>query len=401
MSQPSSHALKRVLDADLCTGCGLCAAVTNGAITMDYSEKGFLRPRQVAAISPEQDDLILGVCPGLALDRSPGPAENHPVWGPYHAVRVGWSSRPDLRHMASSGGGLSAILTYLVESGRVDAVLQVAGSEDRPIDNAIVVSRSYDAILSAAGSRYSPSAPLADLTRHMESGQTFALVGKPCDVAALRRYARLVPEVDRVFPVLVSFFCAGIPSRRGTEKILQELEVSETDVAAFRYRGNGWPGRATAVTRDGTARSMSYEESWGDILSKHVQTRCKICPDGTGSFADVVCADAWDCDDKGYPIFDDQAGVSLVMTRTDKGEEIVGAAEAAGYLETGPFDLDTLPAVQPGQYRRSIVLLARLLAFPLRGRKPPRFKGFNQRANAFKAGIFVYLRNFLGMFRRL
>jgi coenzyme F420 hydrogenase subunit beta len=37
---------------------------------------------------------------------------------------------------------------------------------------------------------------------------------------------------------------------------------------------------------------MSYADSWGGILSRHVQFRCKICPDGTGGFADVVCADA-------------------------------------------------------------------------------------------------------------
>ena len=49
-----------------------------------------------------------------------------------------------------------------------------------------------------------------------------------------------------------------------------------------------------ATLRDGSERSTSYHESWGNILSKHVQHRCKVWADGTGVAADLVCADAWE-----------------------------------------------------------------------------------------------------------
>ena len=96
--------------------------------------------------------------------------------------------------------------------------------------------------------------------------------------------------------------------------------VSAPGTTAFRYRGNGWPGQATATLRDGNTRSMSYHDSWGKILSHHVQHRCKVCADGTGTAADLVCADAWVSDERGYPVFEERDGVSLIVTRNAKGE---------------------------------------------------------------------------------
>ena len=55
---------------------------------------------------------------------------------------------------------------------------------------------------------------------------------------------------------------------------------------------------------------MSYADSWGAHLSKHVQFRCKICPDAVGGVADIACADAWYGGDSGYPQFDEAAGRS-------------------------------------------------------------------------------------------
>jgi coenzyme F420 hydrogenase subunit beta len=46
--------------------------------------------------------------------------------------------------------------------------------------------------------------------------------------------------------------------------------------------------------------------AWGEELSNHLQFRCKICPGGTGEFADVVCAGAWYGKD-GYPDFTERA----------------------------------------------------------------------------------------------
>ena len=208
------------------------------------------------------------------------------------------------------------------------------------------------------------------------------------------------PDFGRVFPVILSFFCAGVPSHAGARGVLAALGVSEAETVAFRYRGNGWPGRATATLADGSERSMTYHESWGNILSKHVQHRCKICADGTGVAADIVCADAWESDDRGYPTFAEADGVSLIVARSPLGARLIAAAEAAGRIDTRPFDPATLAAIQPGQRERRRALLARLTALRLVGRPVPRYDGLQLWATARQNPLMRNLKNFAGMLRR-
>src|SRR3712207_1758270 len=84
-----SPVLARILDGNLCSGCGLCAAVSNGAIKMQMTPAGFLRPRQNASLTPEADRLIAEVCPGISLSQTSTQGSMHTLWGPIVAARTG------------------------------------------------------------------------------------------------------------------------------------------------------------------------------------------------------------------------------------------------------------------------------------------------------------------------
>lgn len=375
-----------------------------GKIAMEKAAPGYLRPVQSAALSAGEERDVAAICPGLGqIVEAEGRAD--PVlWGPYVSAETGWSTDTQTRFSASSGGALSAILTHLVETGTVDAVVQTTADPTLPVGNASVVTEDAESIRAAAGSRYAPSAPLADLperlAEHEETGRRFAFVGKPCDAVALRALSARNPQVAAAFPVVLSFFCAGVPAQAGAEKVLEALGTDLSRTQAFRYRGHGWPGRATATLDDGSERSMTYHDSWGKILSRHVQHRCKLCPDGTGVAADIVCADAWESDAEGYPVFEEKEGVSLVMGRTELGAQLIRSARAAGAIGTAPFDMETLPAIQPGQRERRRALLARLAGQRLAGRPVPRYRGLQIAAAARQNSVRRNLKNFLGMVRR-
>src|SRR5690606_12621829 len=113
------------------------------------------------------------------------------------------------------------------------------------------VSYARADIYNAAGSRYAPSSPLRNLLQEIDKPGKMALVGKPCDIAAVRNLAKSEPRILEKIPLMISFFCAGVPSVNGGRAILNKLGVDEADVVGFRYRGDGWPGRATATLRDG------------------------------------------------------------------------------------------------------------------------------------------------------
>ena len=397
---PTAPSLARVSRGDLCSGCGACAGIFPSKVKMAVVEPGYLRPMQTAPLAEEEDAQIARVCPGLG-QRVEAAGRSDPVlWGPYVAMETGWSSDPEIRFAGSSGGGLSALLVHLLATGVVDAVVQTTASPDMVIGNATVITQDAAAIVAAAGSRYAPSAPLERLGEMVRSGRKLAFVGKPCDAAALRALCIEDSAVAATFPVILSFFCAGVPSHAGGRAVLAALDTNLEATESFRFRGNGWPGRATARLKDGSERSMSYHDSWGGILSKHAQFRCKICADGTGTAADIVCADAWESDEKGYLRFDESPGVSLIVARTALGAGLVAAARAAGAIKTRPFDVTHLAAIQPGQRERRRALAARLLALRLVGKPVPQYAGLQIVAAARQNTLRRNLRNFLGMLRR-
>lgn len=393
-------ALERVARGDLCAGCGACAGLFPDRVALRETAPGFPRPVQTAPLTQAEDALIAAICPGLGQEVTAADRADPVLWGPHVAMQTGWARDPDLRHAGSSGGALSAALAQLLAEGTVDAVVEIAADPDHPACNVTVIRSDAAGILASAGSRYAPSSPLEGLKALIADGRRFAFVGKPCDAAALRALILAEPEVARSFPVILSFFCAGVPSHAGGRALLAALDAPEEKTAAFRYRGMGWPGRATARLTDGSERSMSYHDSWGRILSKHVQHRCKICADGTGIAADLVCADAWESDARGYPLFDEAPGISLIVTRTEAGAALLTRARAAGRIETGPFDPGSLATIQPGQRERRRALLARLLALRLTLRPVPAYRGLHLVAAARQNPFGRNLKNFLGMLRR-
>ncbi len=397
-----SPTLRVVETGDLCSGCGLCAAVAGpGAIAMRLGEAGYLRPEALRPLSPQEDGLVAAVCPGLRLRQENREGQDHPIWGPVIETRVGHATDPDLRFHASSGGVLSAILVHLLESKAVDYVVQTAAAPNAPLANAIAESRDRAGVYDAAGSRYGPSAPLAEVRRQLEKPGRFAFVGKPCDVAALRALGRYDPRVATRIPYIISFFCAGVPSLNGTREILAKLGVDEAEVAGFRYRGDGWPGLTTVTTTDGRTARMSYADAWGGILSRHLQFRCKICPDGSGGFADLVCADAWYGDEEGYPAFSEAEGRSLVITRTQKGEDLVRRARDAGAIALADLDIAEVAKMQPFQARRKMLIVSRLAALAMLARPLPRYRGLRLMRAARMAAPAATARSFLGTAKRL
>lgn len=304
-----------------------------------------------------------------------------------------------MRKQGSSGAVISELAAWLIETKRVDFVAQICVSADDPLRNDLQLSRSRDDVFLAAGSRYAPSAPLAKLRDLLALEQKFAFIGKPCDVAALRQYALHDSRVNSQVVCMLSFVCAGIPSLQGTHELLAKVGADVGQLKSFRYRGDGWPGNAKAVHHDGKTFETDYNSSWGTVLNKHLQFRCKICPDGTGEFADIVCADAWYGKD-GYPDFTERDGRSLILTRTALGESMLADALRDGVVEVQPLPIGDISQMQPYQVNRKQMVLGRLIAtWIARGRRPI-YQNLRLTKASLQAKKIEWLRNAWGTYRR-
>jgi coenzyme F420 hydrogenase subunit beta len=392
--------IESVTTNGLCTGCGLCAAMApTGHIRMQMNRSGFIRPVALKPLSSATNDAISSVCPGLTLSHAKSAVAHHPLWGPLMSVQTGHAVDPAIRQQGSSGGAISALACYLLVTGKVGFIAQIAVDSADPLANKLQLSRTPNEVIQAAGSRYSPSAPLQSLGALLSMGEKFAFIGKPCDVAALRQYARINPAVDITVPYMISFMCAGIPSAHGTAELIQQLGADPKRLKSFRYRGDGWPGMARAVQTDGQRFEMDYNTSWGTILNKHLQFRCKICPDGTGEFADITCADAWYGQD-GYPDFTERDGRSLILSRTKAGTELLTTAVQSGAIFVEPLASSQIEKMQPYQADRKRVVLGRVAATRFARGIAPRYRRLGLLKASLRANPLHWLRNCWGTLRR-
>lgn len=395
-----SPTLARVLKGELCSGCGLCAGVSDGAVALDTVPPGYTRPRQTAPLSAQAEARIALACPGSRV--APwADADAHPYWGPHRHCETGHATDEAVRYGGSSGGVLTALACHALASGTVDRVLHVIPDPERPTWNAVTLSGSGDEVLAGAGSRYAASSPLATIDRLLGGTERVLFIGKPCDVSALRQLGTVDRRVAERVPLMLSFFCAGVPSHAGADRVVRAMGLTPDEVAAFRYRGNGWPGPTEARAVDGRVATMRYADSWGGHLSKEVQFRCKICPDAVGGVADIAGADAWYGSESGYPLFDEADGRSLVLTRTAAGQSLRDSALAAGVVALDPLALDEIERMQPSQARRKRLVAARTLGARGLGNPVPVMDGVAVGRAARRAGVQERLRDALGTARRV
>lgn len=401
--EAGSPTVARVLAGEICAGCGLCAGVSQGSIEMTIDDKGFARPLATQPVPPESEAMISAACPGKVIEGwTDGPdTTTHDYWGPVGEVAVAHATDDAIRFAGSSGGIVSAIAAHALETRLVEGVVHIGPDAVDPIKSCVRVSRDAASIIAAAGSRYAPSPALASIGALLVGGERLLLIGKPCDISAMRRLAKHDPRVDRTFPYMLSFFCGGVPSELGTRAVLDRLGLAGAALAALRYRGDGWPGQFVAKTVDGRAGMMSYAESWGAHLSSRVQYRCKICPDSVGGVADLAAADAWYGSESGYPQFDEAEGRSLAIVRTAKGAELWRSAIAHGVIARSPLPIEAIAAMQPGQTRRKRLIGARTLAARLLLQKLPSMPDLRVREAGRTAGWGEWLRNLFGSVRRI
>lgn len=370
-------AIARVVKAENCSGCGGCALLDSG-IGMSLDDAGFSRPRRIGASDAQVDATarFRRICPGeVVRAQKPRGSRRHPTMGSYFVAYEAWAVDDAVRFAGSSGGALTAIAAWMVETGEAARMLGAGADEQQPRRTVSVSITTREGALALAGSRY---APVSNAAERAALDPATVFVGKPCEASAIRALHRTAPQCgEAVAPILLSFFCAGTPSQHATDTLVESLGVpSGEPIRDLWYRGRGWPGRFTVIPIEGPQASASYDESWGSTLGPATQWRCKICADGVGESSDVTAADFWHSDERGYPDFSDDEGVSALIARTPRGLDLIARAIVAGVIVANPIEIDDLARMQPLQRERRETLLGRMLGVGVAGARTPRYRGF-------------------------
>lgn len=374
--------LNRISEDAMCIGCGLCQSVAGPAtVRMEIVENGYERPVvQGEELTHEMVDRILDVCPGTRVEGLPEGEVNEStqsdlIWGAYQNMVLGHAKDPEVRHRGSTGGVLTALGMYVVDSGEVDFILHARASEQVPTFGERAVSETANAVLEGAGSRYGPTAPLVDVLEQLDRGRPFAFVGKPCDIAALRNLARVDGRVNTLVRYMLTPVCGGFMPPQGMSRFLeQDLGVDPEAVTGLRYRGFGCPGPTRVEMANGDVVEKTYTDFWGTDESMWVLPfRCKVCPDGIGEAADIAASDTWPGGSPDPETEGDDLGTNALVVRTQRGAELVARAIAAGYLQTtDTVDPRYMDSVQPHQRAKKLAVGARHEGLRAEGKTVPR-----------------------------
>lgn len=242
-----------VVRSGLCTGCGLCSSVAGpDTISMGLNMKGTMRPFVRKPVEAGTNRKILGSCPCATLTGPGRPAgvDTHPVWGPVRDIHRSWSAEPEVRYHGAAGGTLTSLGRYLLDSGRVSAILHIRASTQTPWLTEATVSRTPHEVFSGVQSRYGPAASLVHVKALLDAGETFAVIAKPCDISAVQALARVDDRVDEQVKYLLTNFCGGIFNAQVARAMIRYHGVDESEVDVFRFRGEGWPGPHRTHTKD-------------------------------------------------------------------------------------------------------------------------------------------------------
>lgn len=355
---------------EYCSSCGLCASVFDCTLAKD--NKGYLHP-DMKYLNKNKIDKLSEVCPASSrYDRN----LDGNIWGRYHSVYLGHSNDSKVQHEASSGGILTSISSYLLDYKKVDGVIHTAVKADSFYETETVVSRTSEEVCTRSGSRYAISSPLLTIKKYLNSDEKYCFIGKPCDVVVLRNYLKMHPEYKDKFPYILSFFCAGLPSNEAQKKLVEEMGLYDNEVSKLRYRGNGWPGYATAVTKDGKERTMDYNSSWGNVLGRDLMKICRFCIDGLGELADLSCGDAWYINYDGTPDFSEHSGRNVIFSRNRLGNDLIEEAYDNGYINIEKYEnVQELNKSQHYQYSRRSTMLGQMIAMKVMRKSVPIYSG--------------------------
>jgi coenzyme F420 hydrogenase subunit beta len=367
---------------------------------IDVAGEG-LRPKFPVSRTP--GDPLIAACPGFTVDSrskngtsiTAGRAKEE--LGSVLEIWEGYAADPEIRFRASSGGLLTALSLYCLESGRFRSVVHSGMDPDKPWGNKTFITEDPAELPRRCGSRYAPSSPCEGLGWLEDRQVPAVFIGKPCDASAVQTLCRMDGEVRDKIGLILSFFCAGTPSTQGTLDLIDGLGGAPAELDEVHYRGEGWPGRFRLVPKkDSELDSLSYMEAWGR-LTGYRPLRCNLCPDGLGRLADITCGDAWHRFQEGS----NDPGRSIALIRTERGRELFRAARDAGYIVAEPLEAEQVIRAQDSLLQRRRELFGRLLAFRLLGLPTPRYPGFSLFRSWMRLGPLVQAKTVLGTWRRI
>lgn len=311
-----------------CANCGACVNICpTNAIWVD--REGMYYTPCVDETKCVQCGKCVSVCPVNT------PAETQNLIGSYY----GYADDNAILSSSSSGGIFHVLAQRILNEGGI--VFGAAFSEDR---HSVVFHSTDDISLRALQKSKYVESDVGDsfqrVKEELEKGRSVLFCGTPCQSSGLRRY--LGRDYEKL--VVCDFSCGGLPSHQMYHQYLCDLEKrysSKVALVDFRPKNFGWTSYSIYIRfengREYTRLASLDPHYKGFLNSLSKRDYCYECDFADNHAADIILADFWLY--KKLSDMDNQnRGISLVLTNTEKGEKIMRELVPELVMQTIPLE---------------------------------------------------------------
>lgn len=359
-----SHVLahSKILNRDMCCGCGACAAVCpSEAISIKLNDNGFYH-YQLDSGKCTCCGQCIKICPFQTIDGIPIES----CVGFFSAC----SNDKNVHKLSSSGGISYAISKKLNKEGYTVLGCNYIESAEKAY-HIIIPPDRINLLHLIQGSKYIQSETFTSFSKLLEIDKA-VVFGTPCQIAAVHNLLSKLNKRNNF--VLVDLICHGVPSMHLWSKYINEIKKTlhvaydEHPNIRFREKEKGWHNKCISVK---TCNSSYIESEKKDNFyaffnqSNCYMKTCYECPYREKSLADIRLGDYW-----GSRFRKDKKGVSMVVAISQKGYDLLSDINKNGNISMQNQDVGEYHSIQY-PYNQNIPLFYNNLIEELRSNAIP------------------------------
>lgn len=305
-----------------CCGCKACRDICpNQCITMLEDKNGFEYPE----IDQERCihcHLCEKACP-----------QNFESFYAANRVKayIGAHKNEEIVYESSSGGGFTAIYTFLLSKGYT--ICGVKFTDDFRVIHDLTKTEQGCIQFRKSKYIYSDTNGCFKKIEERIKNEKILFSGLPCQCAALHQYLQ-AKRVDEGNLLTLSTLCHGAPNQKLFDAYRNEVDKlhkpDKLEKYVFRDKSEkkGVVNSRSAMLKyaNGSLKHVSInEDAFLSAYYSHICFRlsCSYCKFACRNrTSDITLADAWHIEEM-YSEYNPYKGVSLILTATEKGQKII------------------------------------------------------------------------------
>jgi coenzyme F420 hydrogenase subunit beta len=313
---------KRVLDTQLCTGCGACIGLC--------PYQAYTHDNVVALHGCDmKEGKCYAFCPRTPTDLDGlrkhffGEEEITPELGAMRGFYIARSAEEQVRKKAQHGGTVTTLIALALREGMIDAAV-VAENQTDCLPRAVVVT-DPEKLRKCGKSSFVASPMIAKFNEITKSEcQKVGVVATPCQALAIAKMRsqsiqKGYETMDKL-KLVIGLFCGWALSWRKIVELLRKKTDLETitgmDIPPSKYH------TLEVLTKNGPL-AISLDE-----VTPCIREACHYCYDMTAEFSDISVGSArlsegWDV----------ARSWNQVIVRTQQGDDLMELARTRGLLE--------------------------------------------------------------------